>query len=95
MMSTSKILESLRYNYPELLTADGFDDALIGIVDGWFGNSQRTVACYDFGKCVDILMERDHMDQDEAVEFMDFNVVGAYVGESTPVFLHDWRKEEP
>jgi hypothetical protein len=53
------------------------------------------VACYDFETCVKILMERDGMSEDDAVEFMEFNVVGAYVGELTPLFLHDWRKSIP
>jgi hypothetical protein len=32
-------------------------------------------------------MERDGMDVMEAVEYMDFNVLGAYAGEKTPIFV--------
>ena len=67
----------------DVLTADGFDDACLGLSCG-FG-PQRAV--YDWDKCVDILMTRDDMTADEAIEYMDFNVTGAYVGEHTPEFI--------
>lgn len=67
----------------DLLVADGLDDALLGI--GWQFN--KRIAVYDYHKCLQILVERDGMTRDEAVEFFEFNVVGAWVGEGTPVFL--------
>jgi hypothetical protein len=33
------------------------------------------------------------MSHDEAQEYMDFNVLGAYVGEETPIFLGDYINE--
>ncbi len=70
---------------PDILLADGFEDALIG-----YGTRfMHGVAVYSRSKCLDILVERDGMDYEEAVEFFDFNVTGAYVGENTPVFLED------
>lgn len=89
MPTTREIVESLREEYPDCLMADGFDDALIGVIDG---ACRPTVACYDYQKCIEILMERG-MDETEASEYMDFNVTGAYVGPLTPLFLHDWRRE--
>lgn len=88
-MTTAEILDSLRDHYDEILLADGFEDALIGVVDG---ACRSPVACYDYARCIEILMEGG-MDEIEACEFMEFNVVGAYVGEHTPLFLHDWRNE--
>jgi hypothetical protein len=72
------------------LLADGFDDALVGVI---VGCSRPPVACYDYAACVRVLMERDGMDYDTAAEFLDFNTVGAFAGELTPLFLHDWRSE--
>tara|TARA_R100001244_G_scaffold130857_2_gene103391 strand:+ start:273 stop:515 length:243 start_codon:yes stop_codon:yes gene_type:complete len=70
---------------PATLLADGFEAALIG-----YGTRfSYGVAVYSRSKCLDILVERDGMDYEEAVEFFDFNVTGAYVGENTPVFLED------
>ena len=68
---------------PNTLYANGFEDALIGL--GW--QHTKLLAVYDYDKCVEILMERDEMTHEEAVEWMEYNVVGAYVGEYTPVFL--------
>ena len=89
-MTSAEMAASLRDNYPECLVADGFDDALIGLVDG---ACREPVACYDFAKCVQILMAKSSMSEEEAQEYLEFNVVGAYVGKMTPLFLHDWRNE--
>jgi hypothetical protein len=70
---------------PETLLADGFEDALIG-----YGTRfSYGVAVYSTSKCLDILMKRDGMTHEEAMEFFTFNVTGAYVGENTPVFIED------
>lgn len=66
------------------LLADGFGEALIGVGTRF----NAGVAVYDWDKCVKILMERDGLAYDEAVEHMDFNVTGAYVGPHTPIFVH-------
>ena len=75
----------------ELMLADGFEAAIVGIAEGC-GRSPAVV--YDREKCVAILMERDGMDRDEAEEFFDFNVSGAYVGPGTPVFLVKPEEEQ-
>ena len=66
----------------EALFADGFDDAIIGYDAVGF----RVV--YDYDKCSDILIKRDGMTKHEAHEFMEFNVVGAFVGDFTPLFVN-------
>ena len=71
------------YAGEELLKADGFDDAIIGICEG----SHRLI--YSASKCVKILMERDGMEYSDAVEFYDFNVSAAYVGPKTPIWCND------
>jgi hypothetical protein len=71
----------------ELLAADGFEDALVGVVHQF----DRSFLVYDREKCIQILMDRDGMDRDGAVEFFDFNVAGAWVGPNTPAFLEPWE----
>lgn len=72
-------------NYDEeLLTADGFDDAIIGVGTRC---GQLPVVVYDAAKAVDILVTRDNMTHEEADEFFSFNVEGAWVGEQTPIWL--------
>ena len=68
----------------EILMADGFDEALIGYAQRC---GQPALAVYDRNKCIDVLVERDGMSYEEAEEFFEFNVVGAWVGERTPLFL--------
>jgi len=70
---------------PEALVADGFSEAYIGYASPQF--NAPPLAVYDSAECVRILMERDGMDYAEALEFFEFNVRGAYVGEGTPLFL--------
>jgi hypothetical protein len=38
-------------------------------------------------------MADDDMNYDEADEFLDFNVAGAYVGESTPAFMEEYEED--
>ena len=68
----------------QVLLADGFEAAFAGLVRV-FGRS--AVACYDTRKMVNILMFRDGMTYEEAEEFLEYNVYGAYVGDLTPAFL--------
>jgi hypothetical protein len=74
----------------DVLYADGFEEAFIGY--SWRFND-GPLATYDRDKCIEILM-RD-MDHDEAVEYFEFNVVGAWVGEWTPVFVSLGTMEIP
>ena len=75
--------KQIEENYPdsELLFADGFDDAIIGVAQQF---NTMSVA-YNRDKCIEILMK--DMDQLEAIEYFEFNVIGAYVGEHTPTFI--------
>jgi hypothetical protein len=74
-----------------MIRAVGLDDAIIGV-------GQRcgdvNVIVYDSQKIVDILVERDGMDREEAWEYFEFNILGAYVGESTPMYLLPLTIEE-
>ena len=73
----------IEYN-EEMLFADGFDDALIGVCLK-FGNVG--CAAYNIETCYEILVTREGMTYEDAIEHMDYNVLGSYVGEHTPVFL--------
>jgi hypothetical protein len=77
----NEILENCLHDDEEVLLADGFEDAFVGI-GRQFGNP---VAVYDRSKCIKILTE--DMTEEEAEEYFQFNVEGAYVGKNTPIFL--------
>lgn len=78
-----QIEEFATANQTSILLADGLDDALVGL--GRRFNDY--VAVYDRERVVQVLMQRDDMSREDAEEFFEYNIVGAYVGESTPVFL--------
>ncbi len=71
--------------YEGMMVADGFDDAIIGTASQ-FG--QDTVLAYNVDKVIEILMNRDGMPYEDALEFFSFNIEGAYVGDGTPVWIH-------
>lgn len=85
-----RIQEIISEMNEDALYADGFEDALIGYVEIF----NKTVALYDRDKCIAILMKRDGMDYEGAVEFFDFNVTGAWMGDGTPGFATIIRSEE-
>ena len=66
-----------------IILADGFELAFLGC--GYsFGGSYAIYSLFD---CLQILMQRDGMTFDEAEEYFEYNVIGAYVGDRMPVFL--------
>ncbi len=74
-----------------MLLADGFEEAFLG--PGYRASSED-IAIYNYDACASILVSRDGMSLEEAYEYLDFNVVGAYVGELTPIFLRIQGYEE-
>lgn len=74
--------EELAEHNPQALRADGFDGALIG----YTVNHAQQVLVYDADLCLDIL-EKDGMTPEEAVEWMEFNTLSAYVGPDGPLFV--------
>ena len=65
----------------EFLLADGFNDAIIGV------DEKEMRLFYSVSKCLDILSV--DMTYEEAVEYFEFNVSGAYMGEKTPIWCYD------
>jgi predicted RNA-binding protein Jag len=70
-----------QYSDLELLKADGFDDAIIGIDL----SSERIV--YDINTMTNILID-DGMEELDAIEYLEYNVLNAYVGEKTPIYIN-------
>ena len=72
-----------------VLLMDGFEDAFIGF-------SQRInepmLAVYSKDKMVKVLVFRDGMTYDEAEEYIEFNCIGAWVGEQTPIIVQDFLR---
>jgi hypothetical protein len=74
-----------------MIKLDGFDEAIIGPAMVWNGGSMDARLVYDAEKIREVLMERDGMSHEDAREFIEFNIEGAYVGPQTPVLV--WKDD--
>jgi hypothetical protein len=79
------IRDEIAETYPDLLVMDPdyLDAAILGVVT----RIGLEAVCYDENKVIRLLMTHDGMTEEEAIEYMEFNMKGAWVGETTPVFL--------
>lgn len=72
-----------------MLKFDGYDEAIVGKTEIWVPNRGGAVLVekliYDGQEIVEVLMKRDGMSEEEAREFVSFNVEGAYLGQETPI----------
>lgn len=66
---------------------DDLDDAIFGPALVWQDGARVSVLVYDGEKIRDILMRRDGMSFEDAREFIEFNVEGAFLGPQTPVVV--------
>ena len=69
----------------DLLFLDGpaFDAAIIGVLER-FG--AVPAVCYDYEKVIQVLVDQG-MSLDDACEWYQFNILGAWMGDTTPVFV--------
>lgn len=66
----------------EILLMDGLDSALIGYCE------QSTRCIYSSTKIIEELI-RQGMNEDDAIEYYQYNIATAYVGEKTPIICND------
>ena len=78
------IRETLTGANPDLLFADGFDDCILGLANRC---GSETVVAYSTEKILAKLAKE--MPHENAVEYFEFNIAGAFVGKFTPVFMTD------
>ena len=69
---------------PDALLCDGFDDAIIGMAERI---NLGPVVAYSVEKIIDILIQRDGMTYGEAFEYFDYNILGSWMGDNTPIFI--------
>lgn len=68
------------------LDPEYFDEAIIGVACSSAGMS---AIAYSEPKVIELLIKHDKMTPDDAMEYYQFNILGAYMGENTPVFIDD------
>lgn len=86
MNKAEQIKEELEGANEDALYCTDLEDALIGIC---YRFGQPPLAAYSKSKIIDIYVNRDGMTYEEAVEFFEYNVLGAWVGDNTPVFIEE------
>jgi hypothetical protein len=75
------------YGDPELLflSEEEYDEAIIGVAHRI---GQEDVIAYDYNKVCEIVAKMmGNDDIMEVMEYVEFNIMGAYVGERTPIFV--------
>jgi len=70
------------------------DKAIIGTTMTYQAGERVPVFVYSGKEIVSILMERDGMEWDEAMDFIDFNIDNTYIGKDTPLLVWPIIDEE-
>jgi len=77
-------------------TWDGFDACVIGVAHIWRDQTTVEVLVYNADAMIETMVDRDGMTHEEAYEYFEFNIEGAYIGIDTPVLMFinpDWKEE--
>ena len=74
-----------------MLKIDGHDNAILGPAFMWNNNQLVQTLVYDAEQIRENLMN-DGMTSEEAREFIEFNIEGAYLGDGTPILV--WTQDE-
>ena len=65
--------------------AEAFADCVVGII---YGADIADRVCYDAEMVIETLMKLHDWDYETADEWFNFNILGSFVGEGTPVFMY-------
>lgn len=73
------------------ITGEKYDKAIVGIASVWQKNQRVETLIYSGQKLMEIFMD-EGMTDEEAIEWIAFNIEGAYVGLATPIIM--WEYDE-
>lgn len=71
------------YYDEEILIANGFDYAVIGI------DNKDMRLIYSVRKCIEMLLA-EGLSHDDAIEHFEYNVRNSYMGKQTPIWCDDY-----
>jgi len=71
------------------ITGKKYNKAIAGIASVWQGNQRVDTLIYSGHKLVEIFMD-EGMTDEEALEWISFNIEGAYMGPTTPIIMWDY-----
>ncbi len=75
------IIERLTQNNPNAILWDNLNDAVIGISDS-------LCAVYDIDKIIECLQLNEEMNEEDAYDWLGYNILGVYLGEFTPIHIY-------
>jgi hypothetical protein len=81
MKETQQVMKDSK---DQTMFANEFDEAIIGLDTSY--EIFRVV--YDIDAIISILMERDEMTEEDALEHFSYNIQGSYVGKGTPIYVN-------
>ena len=70
-----------------MIVLEGYDLAVLGPAFVWHGGEQIETLVYDAEGIRKILMDRDGMDEQEAREFIEYNIERLNLGPGTPILV--------
>ena len=95
-MEATEIKNMIAEYNPDALFIDGLDGDTEAFNDALIGRGERCgltgIAIYDSEKAIKILMDKYEMDYEDAMEWYEYNIIGTYAGENTPLFVDDFRE---
>ena len=77
-------LDETEEEYLRLEPRENYDPCIVGIVTQF----HRSFPLYSVRRIIEMHM-KDGMSYDEAVEYFEYNTIGGWYGERTPIFLYD------
>lgn len=77
------IREQLSEVNPDMILWNDMDSAIIGY------NPSKLCAVYDIDKMIECCISNYDMDYESALEWIEYNILSAYVGEYTPQHLYN------
>ncbi len=90
-----KILEYLKECSEEALLMEprsDYDDCIIGVGARFHDGP---IAIYSVERILAVLMRNDGVSEEEAQEWFDFNIIGAWLSPGTPIFANETMIREP
>ena len=87
MNISDKINEFFEDMGMSIIKMDGFDDCILGYCTG--AGSAELKMVYSVDKILAKLVSEQEMDMEEALEYFNYNMESAYVGEGSPVFFYN------
>jgi len=83
-MNMKETQQVMKDSKDQTMFANEFDEAIIGLDT----SAEIFRVVYDIDKIIEILMERDEMTEEDALEHFSYNIQGSYVGKGTPIYVN-------